>query len=148
MKRSAVLGLRSTAAALAASACLVGGATFARADPAGGRTAPGSGHEYRSSATATCLDVPAHARELGSSVRPFDCKSAIDQQHVSTEVRTFTGSGMGTSPSQAVDGAARMAYSIAQGAGWQANQCYVRATDVRWVGGGVYSAVASLFCQR
>ncbi|MGW7416510.1 hypothetical protein [Streptomyces sp. NPDC054863] len=114
MKRSAVLGLRSAATALAAAACLVGGATSAQADPAGGRTAP----------------------------------SGISRQLAPTEVRTFTGSGMGTSPSQAADGAARMAFSIAQGAGWQANQCHVRATDVRWVGGGVYSAVASLFCQR
>ncbi|MEU7605907.1 hypothetical protein AB0B78_23970 [Streptomyces sp. NPDC040724] len=64
------------------------------------------------------------------------------------EVRTFTGNGIGTSPSQAVDGAVRMAYTNAQSAGWQASQCHVRATDVKSVGGGVYAAVASLFCQR
>ncbi|MEU0990142.1 hypothetical protein [Streptomyces sp. NPDC005953] len=73
---------------------------------------------------------------------------AAQQKLVLPEVRTFTGSGMGTSPSQAVNGAVRMAYTIAQSAGWQANHCYVRATDVRSVGGGVYSAVADLFCQR
>ncbi|MCX5589213.1 hypothetical protein [Streptomyces erythrochromogenes] len=64
------------------------------------------------------------------------------------EVRTFTGNGIGTSPSQAVDGAVRMAYTNAQSAGWRASQCYVRATDVKSVGGGVYAAVANLFCQR
>ncbi|MFF5447240.1 hypothetical protein [Streptomyces sp. NPDC012888] len=70
--------------------------------------------------------------------------------HESTvaEVRTFSGSGIGTSPSQAVDGAVRMAYLAAQSAGWMASQCYVQGTDVRWVGGGVYTAVAGLFCQR
>ncbi|MGI5530382.1 hypothetical protein ACQEVX_24255 [Streptomyces syringium] len=107
MGRSSALRLRSTAVALAASACLFGGVTSAQAAPAG----------------------PA-------------------QELVAPEVRTFTGSGTGTSPSQAVDGAVRVAYAFAQSAGWQANQCHVRATDVRSVGGGVYAAVASLFCQR
>lgn len=148
MKRSAVLGLHSAVVALAASACLIGGATFAQADPAGDRTVPGGGHGYRSSATDKCLDVPVRSYEVSAEVGSFDCKSGTNQKLASTEVGTFTGSGMGTSPSQAVGGATRMAYSIAQGAGWQANQCHVRATDVRWVGGGVYSAVASLFCQR
>ncbi|MGX8909250.1 hypothetical protein ACR820_29155 [Streptomyces netropsis] len=109
MGRSSVLCLRSIAvAALAASACLIGGVTSAQAAPAGG----------------------------------------LKQELVAPEVRTFTGSGTGTSPSQAVDGAVRMAYTFAQSTGWQANQCHVRATDVRSVGGGVYAAVASLFCQR
>ncbi|AXU17286.1 hypothetical protein [Streptomyces clavuligerus] len=64
------------------------------------------------------------------------------------EVRTFTGSAMGVSQSQAVSAAVGMAYGVAQSSGWQANQCYVRATSVRAVGGGLYSAVAELFCQR
>ncbi|MEH6374252.1 hypothetical protein V7793_07915 [Streptomyces sp. KLMMK] len=110
MGRSSALRLRSTAVALAASACLIGGVSSAQAAQAGSEAVP-----------------------LGP---------------VSPEVRTFTGNGIGTSPSQAVDGAVRIAYTIAQSAGWQANQCHVRATDVRWVGGGVYAAVAGLFCQR
>ncbi|MEU2854858.1 hypothetical protein [Streptomyces syringium] len=109
MGRSSALRLRFIAvAALAASACLIGGVTSAQAAPGGGPK----------------------------------------QELVVPEVRTFTGSGTGTSPSQAVDGAVRMGYTIAQSAGWQANQCHVRATDVRSVGGGVYAAVAGLFCQR
>nr|WP_202535582.1 hypothetical protein [Streptomyces sp. SID4919] len=64
------------------------------------------------------------------------------------EVRTFTGTGMGVYPSHAVNGAVRMAFTIAQSAGWQANQCHVRATDVRPISGGMYTAVADLFCQR
>lgn len=64
------------------------------------------------------------------------------------EVRTFTGTGIGVYPSHAVNGAVRMAFTIAQSAGWQANQCHVRATDVRPVSGGMYTAVADLFCQR
>ncbi|MCI3927932.1 hypothetical protein [Streptomyces sp. AN091965] len=70
------------------------------------------------------------------------------QRLTAPAVRTFTGNGTGTSPSQAVDGAVRMAYAVAQSAGWQAAQCHVRGTDVRSVGGGVYAAVASLYCQR
>ncbi|MFG2334968.1 hypothetical protein [Streptomyces yangpuensis] len=70
------------------------------------------------------------------------------QAAAAAEVRTFTGSGMGTGPSQAVDGAVRMAYTSAQWAGWQATQCYVRGTDVRWSGPNVYTAVAELFCRR
>ncbi|RKT54590.1 hypothetical protein [Saccharothrix australiensis] len=66
----------------------------------------------------------------------------------SAEVSTFTGSGLGTSPSQAVDGAVRMAYAVARSAGWSADLCHVRATDVRSVGGGVHAASASLFCRR
>ncbi|MFI1013456.1 hypothetical protein [Streptomyces sp. NPDC020965] len=110
MARSSTLCLRSIAVALAASACLVGGAASAQAAPAGAPSA--------------------------------------QQTTAPPEVRTFTGTGMGTSPSQAVNGAVRMAYTIAQSAGWQANQCHVRATDVRSVGGGVFTAVADLFCQR
>ncbi|MFI8930403.1 hypothetical protein ACIG3E_22285 [Streptomyces sp. NPDC053474] len=72
----------------------------------------------------------------------------LGQRLTAPEVRTFTGNGTGTSPSQAVDGAVRVAYTVAQSAGWQANQCHVRGTDVRSVGGGVYAAVASLYCQR
>ncbi|MFH8616368.1 hypothetical protein ACH4E8_15000 [Streptomyces sp. NPDC017979] len=64
------------------------------------------------------------------------------------EVRTFTGTGMGVSQVQAVDSAVRFTYTIAQGYGWQASQCYVHSTSVRSVGGGLYSAVANLFCQR
>ncbi|GGR18170.1 hypothetical protein WEB32_22915 [Streptomyces netropsis] len=115
MGRSSALRLRSTAVALAASACLIGGVTAAQAAPAGAEAVPAGG---------------------------------LNQELVAPEVRTFTGSGSGTSPSQAVDGAVRMAHTFAQSAGWQANQCHVRATDVRSVGGGVYAAVASLFCQR
>ncbi|OKH92317.1 hypothetical protein [Streptomyces uncialis] len=111
MTRSSTLWLRSTAVALAASACLVGGVTSTQAAPA----APGSTHQY------------------GKAV---------------PEVRTFTGTGMGVYPSHAVNGAVRMAFTIAQSAGWQANQCHVRATDVRPVSGGMYTAVADLFCQR
>jgi hypothetical protein len=64
------------------------------------------------------------------------------------EVRTFTGNGMGVGPSQAADGAIRAAYTAAERAGWQASQCYVRATEIRSAGLGLYSAVAELFCQR
>ncbi|WP_329557979.1 hypothetical protein OG711_00315 [Streptomyces uncialis] len=115
MTRSSTLWLRSTAVALAASACLVGGVTSTQAAPAGAAAAPGSTHQY------------------GKAV---------------PEVRTFTGTGMGVYPSHAVNGAVRMAFTIAQSAGWQANQCHVRATDVRPVSGGMYTAVADLFCQR
>ncbi|MFD4829061.1 hypothetical protein ACFWPV_04250 [Streptomyces uncialis] len=115
MTRSSTLWLRSTAVALAASACLVGGVTSAQAAPVGAAAAPGSTHQY------------------GKAV---------------PEVRTFTGTGMGVYPSHAVNGAVRMAFTIAQSAGWQANQCHVRATDVRPISGGMYTAVADLFCQR
>jgi hypothetical protein len=123
--RSSALRLRSTAVALAASACLIGGVASAQAAPAGAEAALGGAPTYRDFATGP-----------------------LKQKSVAPEVRTFTGSGMGTSPSQAVNGAVRMAYTVAQSAGWQANQCHVRATNVRSVGGGVYSAVADLFCQR
>ncbi|MFE7131359.1 hypothetical protein ACFVIM_10905 [Streptomyces sp. NPDC057638] len=77
-----------------------------------------------------------------------DSAAAAPRPAAVAEVRTFTGSGMGVYPSDAVDGAVRMAYTMAQWAGWQVNQCHVRATSVRSVGGGLYSAVADLFCQR
>lgn len=115
MTRSSTLRLRSTAVALAASACLVGGVTSAQAAPADTAAAPAGTHQY------------------GKAL---------------PEVRTFTGTGMGVYPSHAVNGAVRMAFTIAQSAGWQANQCHVRATDVRPIGGGMYTAVADLFCQR
>ncbi|MFE0427341.1 hypothetical protein [Streptomyces sp. NPDC058953] len=73
---------------------------------------------------------------------------AAQQRSVPAEVRTFTGTALGTSQGQAVDSAIRRAYEAAQSAGWQANHCHVRATQVRSVGGGVYSATAELFCQR
>ncbi|MEU9608113.1 hypothetical protein [Streptomyces sp. NPDC048057] len=79
---------------------------------------------------------------------PVGAGAASASTLVVPEVRTFTGTGMGVSQVQAVDSAVRFTYTIAQGYGWQANQCYVHSTSVRSIGGGLYSAVANLFCQR
>ncbi|MER8236505.1 hypothetical protein [Streptomyces sp. NPDC094049] len=129
MSSPSPLRLRSAAVALAATATLVGGATAARAAPGPTETA----HQYRDFVTVTCQET---------------CTSDLRQNSAATEVRTFTGPGIGGSPSQAVDSAVRTTYRIAQSAGWQTSQCHVRATSVRSTGGGLYSAVAELFCQR
>lgn len=113
--------VRIAAVALAASACLVTGVTSAQAAPVTAHTASADAQQSRSAA-------------IGASALP--------------EVRTFTGSAMGVSQSLAVESAVRFAYTIAQGYGWQASQCYVHSTSVRSVGGGLYSATANLFCQR
>ncbi|MEI5102712.1 hypothetical protein RB200_34610 [Streptomyces sp. PmtG] len=102
----------------------------------------------RFTAVALAASVCLIGGVTSAQAAPAGAASGQHQESAPPEVRTFTGNGTGTSPSQAVDGAVRMAYTVAQSAGWQANQCHVRATDVRSVGGGVYAAVASLFCQR
>ncbi|EDY47201.1 hypothetical protein [Streptomyces clavuligerus] len=79
---------------------------------------------------------------------PAKAAAAPKKSVAVAEVRTFTGTGMGVSPSQAVDSAVRTTYRIAQAYGWQANQCHVHSTGVRSVGSGLYSAAANLFCQR
>ncbi|MEU0690378.1 hypothetical protein [Streptomyces uncialis] len=104
---------------------------------------------FRLRSTAVALAASAFLLGGVTSAQAAPAGAETNRQTlVPPEVRTFTGTGMGTSPSQAVNGAVRMAHTSAQSAGWQANQCHVRATDVRSVGGGVYTAVAELFCQR
>ncbi|WP_405638684.1 hypothetical protein [Streptomyces uncialis] len=99
-------------------------------------------------AASACLIgavTSAQAAPAGAAAAPV---STHQYGKAVPEVRTFTGTGIGVYPSHAVNGAVRMAFTIAQSAGWQANQCHVRATDVRPVSGGMYTAVADLFCQR
>ncbi|MET9402541.1 hypothetical protein [Kitasatospora sp. NPDC002965] len=99
-------------------------------------------------AASACLAAGTASAQAAPAGAEAVAGGAYANPDVLSEVRTFTGNGVGTSPSQAVDGAVRTARAVAQSAGWQASQCHVRATDVRSVGGGVYAAVASLFCQR
>ncbi|MGA4844234.1 hypothetical protein [Streptomyces sp. G45] len=102
----------------------------------------------RCAAVALAASACLVAGVTSAQAAPAGGGSASAREGALTEVRTFTGSASGGSPSQAVDGAVRAAYAVAQSSGWQASQCHVRATDVKSVGGGVYAAVASLFCQR
>ncbi|MFJ6784752.1 hypothetical protein [Streptomyces yangpuensis] len=151
MSRSSVLPRRVATVALAALACLAAGITSAQAAPAGAGAGvvAGSRYQARTSVTDACpLDPTSSYYPGAAAAGRSDCSGAPNKAVTVPEVRTFTGSGLGTGPSQAVDGAVRMAYTSAQWAGWQSTQCYVRGTDVRWAGIGVYTAVAELFCQR
>lgn len=65
----------------------------------------------------------------------------------SAETRMFSGSGVGTYPSDAVASGERTARSFARSAGWTDPQCYVHSWDVR-PHGGYYSALVNLYCQR
>ncbi|MFF5447241.1 RICIN domain-containing protein [Streptomyces sp. NPDC012888] len=91
MKRISTWGLRATAAALTASACLLGGTTSAQAaqpDRTSAATVPGGAHQYRHVVTGKCLDIRGRSSDDYAVVQQFDCRSgALNQQFVSQ----FTG---------------------------------------------------------
>ncbi|MFF7459214.1 hypothetical protein [Kitasatospora sp. NPDC008115] len=133
MRRSSGLHtrLRITAVALAASACLLGGAASAQATPAAATPAAAASTGVVSTAAASTAAGSTGAASVSA-----------------TEMAKFMGSGTGGSMGSAIESAANVAYVYAQSAGWQRSQCYLLGSEVRSTGFGWFTAVAQVFCQR